>query len=141
MLDSREPQKRKESMSIALDFTNPKIVVARVSNEVHHDDANEQKKAIVEHIAQNGTVKVLVILEDNFTSIDPFADWTDTNDDDIIQSNIQQLAIVGDEKWQDHALLFFLSGVLPTPIKFFKNDQQDFALAWLGDERYYATIE
>jgi hypothetical protein len=141
MLDSREPQKRKESMSIALDFTNPKIVVARVSETLHHDDANEQKKAVVEHIAKNGTFKILVILEDSFTSIDPDGDWFDNSDDEIIQENVEQIAVIGDEKWQDNAVLFFLSGALPIPIKFFKNDQQDFARAWLGDERYYATIE
>jgi hypothetical protein len=128
-------------MTIALDFSDPKIVVARISDIVHHDDANDKKKAIVAHITKVGAIKVLVILEDSFTSIDPVSDWSDTSEDELIQSHIQHLAVVGDEKWQDNALLFFLSGVLPVPIKFFKRDQEDFARAWLGDERYYAATE
>jgi hypothetical protein len=128
-------------MTIALDFTDPKIIVSRISETVHHDDANDKKQAVVAHIKNFGAVKVLVILEDSFTSIDPVSDWSDNSDDMVIQTHIQQFAIVGDEKWQDHVLLFFLSGVLPIPIKFFKHDQEDFARAWLGDERYYASTE
>ncbi len=128
-------------MTIALDFTDPKIVIARISDTVHHDDANQQKKVVADHIAKHGAFKILLVLEDDFTSIDPLGDWSDTSEDEIIQSHVQQVAIVGNEKWQDHALLFFLSGVLPIPIKFFKDDQEDFARAWLGDERYYAATE
>jgi hypothetical protein len=128
-------------MAITLDSSDAQYLVVGVSHMVQHLDAQEMKQKVLAHVSAHGTFKALVRLEDNFIGIDPHSDWSDTAADEELQTYVQQIAIVGDEKWQDHALLFFLSGLLPIPIKFFKNAHEDLARAWLGDARYYANVE
>ncbi len=126
-------------MSLSLDTANPHHLVIRVGETIHRDEADAMKLTMVKHIAQHGHFRALVLINDDFEGINEHSDWTDNDEDAVIQPHLQQLAIVGDAKWQDHALLFFLSGLLPAPIKFFPNAQIDLARAWLGDERVFAA--
>jgi hypothetical protein len=126
-------------MTLSLDTSNPHYVQIRVGETIHRDEADAMKLTMVKHIAQHGNFSALVHIDDSFEGINEHSDWSDNDEDTVIQPHLQQLAIVGDAKWQDHALLFFLSGILPAPIKFFPIEQADLARAWLGDERVYAT--
>ncbi len=126
-------------MSITLDTSHDHFVLVKIGETIHRDEADAMKLNIVKHIAAHGDFCALVLIEDNFVGINEHSDWSDNDEDAVIQPHLQQLAIVGDAKWQDHALLFFLSGLLPAPIKFFPLAQIDLARAWLGDERVLAT--
>jgi hypothetical protein len=52
--------------------------------------------------------------------------------DAYLQQNVRRLALVGDLRWRDTVLLFFLSAVAKFQIEYFKPEQEDFARAWLA---------
>jgi len=126
-------------MSITLDTSHTQYVVVKIGETIHRDEADAMKLNMVKHIAEYGRFSALILIDENFIGINEHSDWSDNDEDAVIQPHLQQLAIVGDPKWQDHALLFFLSGLLPSPIKFFPNHQIDLARAWLGDESVLAS--
>lgn len=126
-------------MSITLDTSHKHYVVVKIGDTIHRDEADAMKLNIVKHIAQHGHFRALVLIDDSFVGINEHSDWSDNDEDAVIQPHLKQLAIVGDAKWQDHALLFFLSGLLPAPIKFFPDAQLDLARAWLGDDSVLAA--
>lgn len=116
--------------------TQTDYVVIQASELIGRPEADQVRQAVVAH-AQQGELRVLICLHPELVGLDPAADWTyDTFEDEWLQRQVKQIAIVGDPKWQDHALMFFLSGIVPAPIKFFPTEQESLARAWLGDQRY-----
>jgi SpoIIAA-like len=60
----------------------------------------------------------LVILE-GFEGWERHEDWGDVSFMMDEAQHIEKMAIVGDEKWRDHALAFTAKGFRPTVIEFF----------------------
>ena len=52
--------------------------------------------------------------------------------DAVIQPNIIRKALVGDMRWRDKAMLFFITAVASFQIEYFRPEQEDFARAWLN---------
>ena len=48
-------------------------------------------------------------------------------------SEIARIAIVGDPKWEAQALAFAGAGFRKAPVKFFPNEQEAAARAWLAE--------
>lgn len=118
-------------MAINLEHENNGLVVIRASGILTRAESDAAKQRVVAAIHQRGKVDVLIIIEAGFANLEAFADWSDDHDDEFIQQHVNRLAIVGDLKWRDNALLFFMKGFLPFSIEFFKADREDFARAWL----------
>lgn len=118
-------------MTIQLNFEDSGLVYARVSGVVTRLAFDEAKKQVVAHIKAHGKIQVLVCIEEDFVNLEPFAAWHDNDDDEFIQQHVNQLAIVGSPTWSEDALLFFLSGLLPFSIQYFKATEEEFARAWL----------
>jgi hypothetical protein len=51
--------------------------------------------------------------------------------------DIEKIAIVGDEKWRDHALAFAGAGIRKAAVKFYPSSESAQAHAWLlkGDRQ------
>lgn len=112
-------------------------VVIRAGEVIYRHEADQVRQAVVAYAQQHGELRVLVCLCPQLIGLDPAADWTyDNFEDEWLQRQVKQIAIVGDPQWQDHALMFFLSGIVPAPIKFFPTEHEMLARAWLGDEQY-----
>jgi|GEM_PF-851847 len=127
-------------MSMIIDLNHHPFLEVRVSGSVNRVEADDIKHQLVAHAKAYGEFKVFVYLEEGFEQIDPHSDWSDDNQDEVIQDHVQQLAIVGDEKWRDSAMIFFLGGLLSFPIKFFNHAEQTLAWAWLGDPRHSEEV-
>jgi hypothetical protein len=108
------------------------LAVIRASEVLTRAESDETKRHVVAMIERQGKVNVLIIIEEGFANLEAFANWDDDHHDEFIQRNVKRMAIVGDLKWRDSALLFFLSGLLPFTIEYFKSDQEAFARAWLA---------
>lgn len=119
-------------MSAQVEFEPLDLVIVRGSGVLTRTDADAAKKEIVEIIKVYGRINILISIEAGFSNLDQFANWDDDHDDEYIQQHIKRMAIVGDLRWRDSALLFFLNGLLPFKMEFFKADQEAFARAWLG---------
>lgn len=79
-----------------------------------------------EAIEREGKVRALIILE-AFEGWERRGDWSD-----VSFMNIEKMAIVGDEKWQDDALAFTPKGFRATAIEFFTPSRLSAARTWLS---------
>ncbi|MBC7609193.1 MAG: STAS/SEC14 domain-containing protein [Polaromonas sp.] len=118
-------------MTISVSFEEKNLVVMRGSDELKRLEADQAKRQICSHILENGKIFVLVFIEPGFTNLEAFASWDDIEEDTVIQKNVIRLAVVGDLRWRDTALLFFITAVASFQIEYFKADQEDFARSWL----------
>ncbi|GAB6139461.1 hypothetical protein JCM14076_01900 [Methylosoma difficile] len=118
-------------MALTIQFEENNLFVVRSSGVLDRPDADAIKKEVVSFMKRHGRAIGLIIIEDGFLNVSKFASWDDDEDDEYIQKHLDRLAIVGDLRWRDSALLFFLNGFVPFSIEFFKTDQEAFARAWL----------
>jgi hypothetical protein len=118
-------------MTIKLEFAENNLVISRNSGVLMQDEFNEAKQEVATFIENHGKINMLVILEEDFSNLQAFASWDDNELDDFIQKNTNRLAIVGNLKWYEDALLFFLHGLVPFTIEYFKSGQEELAIAWL----------
>lgn len=118
-------------MALAVEFEGDNLAIVRITGVLLRIEADAIKKQIVAFIKCHGRAKVLVIIDDRFTEIAKFVNWDDDEDDEFLQKHVDRLALVGDLKWRDSALLFLLHGFVPFGIEYFKPGQEEFAKAWL----------
>jgi hypothetical protein len=109
------------------------LAVIRASGILTRAKSDAIKRQVIDFIIKNGCskIKILIIIEEDFSNLEAFANWEDDHDDEFIQQHILRMAIVGHLKWRDSALMFFLAGLLPFTIEFFKTEQEVFARSWL----------
>ncbi|MFZ2727850.1 MAG: STAS/SEC14 domain-containing protein [Methylococcaceae bacterium] len=118
-------------MTIKLEHERDNLIVIRGSEVLKRAESDDIKKQIVTLIKRYGKMNVLIIIEKDFANLEAFANWADNEDDRFIQQHLERLAIVGDLRWRDNALLFFLNGLLPFSIEYFKASEEILARAWL----------
>jgi len=118
-------------MALSIEFEANNLFVIRSSGVLERDEVDAIKRHVVNFIKRHGRATGLIIIEDGFQSLSAFASWDDDEDDEFIQQHVDRLAIVGDLRWRDSALLFFLNGFVPFSIEYFKSGQETFARAWL----------
>jgi hypothetical protein len=118
-------------MTITRNLEGKDLMVFIGSEVVTRPEFDEAKKYTIAHIKEHGTLRVLIIITEDFVGLESFASWHDTQADEFIQQHISRLAIVGSSKWSEDAMLFFLGGLLPFPIQYFKSGEDALARAWL----------
>jgi hypothetical protein len=118
-------------MTVKLEIAENNLVIIRASEVLMRNEADDAKKQVFTIIERQGTINVLIVIEQGFSNLQAFVSWDDNHLDEFIQKNIKRMAIIGDLKWHDDAMLFFLSGLLPFTIEYFKFGQEELALAWL----------
>jgi hypothetical protein len=118
-------------MTIKLETEENNLVIIRASDVLKRDESDAAKLEVVSIIKQQGKINVLILIEEGFSNLEAFVSWDDDHHDEFIQQNINRMAIVGDLRWRDDAILFFLGGLLPFTIEYFKFGQEELALAWL----------
>ena len=92
----------------------------------------EAFQAAVEPVFQSARkIGFLVILED-FVGWEAEKGWADTSFADANDQFLSRLAIVGEERWRDEALIFSLAGLRPVEIQFFASGDETAARAWLA---------
>ena len=122
-------------MTISIYFESPGLAVIHGSGLLKLDDANQTKQVVHEHVTRHGPIRVLIQIEGDFGNLDALAKWDDIEAnrelDRIIQQNIVRMAIVGDLRWRDSALLFFISALSKFPMEYFASGHKELAIAWL----------
>lgn len=108
-----------------------RLVVVRASGVLTRDKMDDSKQTLADWLREHGRLSVLIVIEDQFVNLDALVNWDDSAVDDYLQQHVDRVAIMGDLRWRDRALLFFMSALLPHPIEFFPPDQEELARAWL----------
>jgi hypothetical protein len=79
----------------------------------------------------DGKVRVLVVL-DQFHGWDDLGNWSDLTFFARYGDRIERIAIVGDPRWRDHALMFAAADLRRGPVEYFAADAMPAARSWLA---------
>ena len=104
------------------------LKVSRMFTKADYDRIIEIAKEAIE---REGKVNGLIILE-AFEGWERREDWGDVSFMMGQGRQIEKMAIVGDEKWQDDALAFTAKGFRATAIEYFAASRLSEARTWLS---------
>ena len=119
-------------MSIEILSNSGGILTARISGMLTQPELAAMQASAKDSIRQQGQVRFLVITED-FQGWRKGDDWSDVSfmDNDPY---IKKMAIVGEKKWEELALVFAASWSRTFPIEYFEPAELERAQAWLAEE-------
>ncbi len=112
------------------DYTDG-ILSARISGKLTHAELVALQHAASDLIKREGKVRLLVMAE-NFQGWERGGDWGDLSFQSEHDAHIERMAIVGDRKWEDLALLFAAKGFRKFPIEYYESHELTKARAWLA---------
>lgn len=118
-------------MSAEIIDVNAGIVTTRVSGTLTQAALSGMQKAVAEVIRRQGKVRILVLAE-QFAGWERGGAWNDFSFQAQYDPSIEKMAIVGDQRWEDLALIFTAKDLRRFPIEYFAPDELDKARAWLN---------
>lgn len=105
-------------------------LTVKVSGTLTQPELARLQAATAGIIGKGGKWRVLVLTE-NFAGWERGGSWNDLSFLEF-DAVIERMAIVGERKWADQALLFTAQGLRPFPIEYFEPAQLAAARAWLA---------
>jgi len=109
------------------------LVTARITGKLTYPELVALQKSAAAIICEHGKVRLLVRAED-FLGWEKGGDWGDLTFQMEHDPHIAKLAIVGDRKWEDLALIFAAKGLRQFPIEYFPPAELARAQEWLAAE-------
>jgi len=106
-------------------------VTLKVSGKLAQSELAAAQKNAVEVLQKEGKKRVMVVVE-NFQGWGK-GDWGDLSGQTALDEQIDRMAIVGDKKWEDLALLFVGKGIRHIDIEYFSAADAAKAQAWLAE--------
>jgi hypothetical protein len=103
----------------------------RVTGTLRVREMADVQAVAAREIQARGKLKLLFVL-DQFEGFEQAAGWDDLDFYATYGRSIEKIAIVGDDVWQDHALMFAGAGLRAAPVRYFAVDARGDALAWLS---------
>lgn len=102
----------------------------KISGRLAQSELVEAQKSAAEILQKEGKKRLLVIA-DHFEGWGK-GDWADLSGQMAMDPYIDRMAIVGEKKWENLALLFTGKGIRRVPIEYFGPAELDKAQAWLA---------
>ena len=118
-------------MSVSIEFEAGNLIVLRSQGVLLRQEVDAVKRQVHARMLTHGKQHVLILIDSNFADLEALATWEDIEEDAFIQQQIIRLAVVGDLRWRDRALLFFLNAVGRFQVDYFKPEHEPLARAWL----------
>jgi hypothetical protein len=108
------------------------ILTARISGRLTQPELAALQSSAQDSIRELGQVSFLIIAED-FQGWRVDDDWSDVS---FMENDpyIRKMAIVGEQQWQDLALIFAAKPIRKFPIEYFQPADLERARAWLAEE-------
>ena len=117
-------------MSAEITDVSAGIITFKISGTLQQTELAEAQKMAAEVIRKQGKVRFLVLVE-NFAGVAKTGNWGDISFSTANDPFIEKMAIVGDKKWEDVALLFTSKGIRRVLIEYFSPADLARAQAWL----------
>jgi hypothetical protein len=110
-------------------FTNG-LLTLKVSATLTEVELRAAQQAAGELIREYGKLRILVLAED-FAGWERGGQWNDFSFQARYDQSIDRMAIVGDSKWEELALMFAAKDMRHFPIEYFESADLEAARAWL----------
>ena len=108
-----------------------KLLTLTVSGTLTQPELSSMQTAAAAIFGAEGQWRVLV-LADHFLGWERGGTWDDFTFQSEHDVHIERMAIVGERKWEELALLFAAKGLRRFPIQYFSPAQLTAARAWLA---------
>ena len=108
------------------------ILTVKVSGRLSPADLLAAQKSAAEMLRDHGGSRILFVTE-NFEGWEKGGEWDDLSAQFELDQYARRIAIVGERRWKDLALLFAGKGVRRVAIEYFFPPEIDQARAWLAD--------
>jgi len=119
-------------MSVEIELVDSKYVAVRYAGSVLlRADLDAAKHKAYDLMQLHGKLPVMMEIPPTFTGFQSLVSWDDIDVDQYIKQHVVRLAVVGDLRWRDTALLFLFNSMTPFQIEYFPSEQKELALAWL----------
>ena len=102
-----------------------------VTGLVSRSELEKVQAAAAQEIARVGKVRLLFVL-DQFKGWQKGQGWGDMDFYEKHGQDIERIAIVGEEKWRDDALMFALADLRKAPTRYFLPAEFEQARTWLA---------
>jgi hypothetical protein len=117
-------------MAVFIQYAGDNTYLVRATGVFRPKEFAEAQSVAARGIDHSGPVKVLFMLE-GFEGWEPGAGWDDTSFYLTHGKDIKKIAIVGEDRWRDEALMFAGAGLRKAPVEYFTPDQSGEARVWL----------
>jgi hypothetical protein len=118
-------------MTIHIQYESPDLALVSVTGVLMRTEMDDAKRQMHDHMQAHGPCRVLICFEEGFVNLQAFATWDDIDVDHYLQRNVVRMALVGDMRWRDSALLFLFNSMVPFQMEYFPAEQYELAKAWL----------
>jgi SpoIIAA-like len=108
------------------------ILTARIIGKLPQPELAALQAPAIDHIRKQGKVRILILAED-FQGWRQGDDWSEVSFMEY-DPHIEKMAIVGEEKWEQLALVFAAGPIRKFPIEYFQPADLERARAWLAAE-------
>lgn len=107
------------------------VMTVRISGTLSQAALTDLQKTAEDAIRAQGKLRILILAE-QFTGWERGGAWDDFSFQEKYDPSIEKMAIVGDQRWEDLALIFTGKGLRRFPIEYFETHELGKARAWLG---------
>ncbi len=106
-----------------------------VGGVLSKQDMDHVQELLLKEMDRTGTrtARLLVVLEDFEGWDSGSSNWGDLTFFVKHGDRLERIAIVGNERWRDHALMFAAADLRRGPVEFFASDAMTDARAWLSN--------
>ncbi len=118
-------------MTIQVEFFAPSRIDVHVNGLMLRDEVDASKHLVHDLMQEHGKCLVMIRLESGLLGMQALVSWDDIDVDHYIKEHIVRLAVVGDLRWRDSALLYLFNSMVPFQIEYFPAAQEELAQAWL----------
>jgi hypothetical protein len=119
-------------MPVTIEREDDRVYRLDITGALHKADLDRVQRMLLDDIGRDSdvAVKLLVVLDD-FNGWEPDASWNDLTFYVRHGDRLGRIAIVGDERWRDHALMFAAADLRKGPVEFFASEKLPQAREWL----------
>jgi len=107
------------------------VVSVKLGGLLTQSDLAHLQKSMADIIRVQGKIRILYLAE-HFTGWE-HGDWNDFSFQSEFDPCIEKMAIVGDKRWEDAAMLFTTRDLRDFPIEYFATGEVEMARAWLRE--------
>jgi len=106
-------------------------ITFRITGTFTREEMAEAQRTVGELLDRQGKSRFLIIVQE-FQGVAKSGEWSDMSFQARYDKLIEKIAIVGDQKWEELALVFTGKGVRHIPIEFFTPAELPKARVWLS---------
>lgn len=120
-------------MSARVVDVDDRLVTVRVVGKLEQEDVKTVQQAAVDLINDVGKIRILILAED-FEGWGSEGNWGDVTFQARFDQDIEKMAIVGEQRWEDVVLMFTGKGVRQVAIEYFLPTDIARAREWLAQK-------